>query len=71
MALGAILGESLSGAPPDEVATIPADAIFRIFGKELSMGKSLGLMNMLNMVRSTAVARVRENEQLAASRESP
>ena len=70
MALGVILGESLSGAPPDEVAAVPGDAIFRIFGRELSMGKSLGLMNMINMVRSAAVARVQENGRLAASREN-
>jgi len=70
MALAAILGESFSGVPPEEVAAVPADVIFRIFGRELSMGKSLGLMNMVNMVRSAAVARVREKEQLAASQEN-
>jgi cysteine desulfuration protein SufE len=51
-ALSVILAESLSGAPPDEVAAVPADIIFRVFGRELSMGKSLGLMNMVNMVRA-------------------
>lgn len=50
-ALAAILAESLSGAPPDVVATMPADVVYRIFGNELSMGKSLGLMGMVNMVR--------------------
>lgn len=53
-ALGVILGESLSGAPPDEVAAVPADMIFRVFGRELSMGKSLGLMNMVNMVKAVS-----------------
>jgi len=28
--------------------------VFRIFGRELSMGKSLGLMGMVNMVRAAA-----------------
>lgn len=54
MALAGILGSSLSGAPPDEVADVPADVIYRIFGRELSMGKSLGLMGMVNMVRAEA-----------------
>lgn len=64
MALAAILAESLSGAPPDEVAAVPADVVYRIFGKELSMGKSLGLMGMVNMVRETA----RQHLQAAAGR---
>ena len=54
MALAGILGSSLSGAPLDEVAAVPADVIYRIFGRELSMGKSLGLMGMVNMVRAAA-----------------
>jgi cysteine desulfuration protein SufE len=55
-ALGVILAESLSGTSPDEVAAVPSDLIFRIFGRELSMGKSLGLMNMVNMVRVLTVS---------------
>jgi cysteine desulfuration protein SufE len=57
-ALGVILAESLSGAPPDEVAAVPADMVFRVFGRELSMGKSLGLMNMVNMVRALTLQAV-------------
>jgi len=53
-ALASILGSSLSGAALDEVAEVPADIIYRIFGRELSMGKSLGLMGMVNMVRAAA-----------------
>jgi len=54
MALAVILADSLSGAPSNEVAQVPADVVYRIFGKELSMGKSLGLMGMVNMVREAA-----------------
>jgi cysteine desulfuration protein SufE len=54
MALAAILGNTLSGVPLEKVAAIPADVVFRIFGRELSMGKSLGLMAMVNMVRAAA-----------------
>jgi cysteine desulfuration protein SufE len=54
MALAAILSSTLSGAPLEQVAEVPADAVYRIFGRELSMGKSLGLMGMISMVRAAA-----------------
>src|ERR1700761_540607 len=44
MALAAILGKTLSGVPLDDVLAVPADIVYRIFGRELSMGKSMGLM---------------------------
>ena len=43
-----------SGTSLDEVAAVPADIVYRIFGRELSMGKSLGLMGVVNMVCSEA-----------------
>lgn len=61
-ALAAILGDSLSGAPLDEVAAVPADVVYRIFGRELSMGKSLGLMGMVNMVRAAARQQLQPSE---------
>ena len=54
MALAAILGKTLSGVPPEQIDSIPADVVYRIFGRELSMGKSLGLMGIVNMVRGAA-----------------
>jgi cysteine desulfuration protein SufE len=51
MALVAILEDCLSGAPLEGVAEVPPDMIYRIFGQELSMGKSLGLMGIVEMVR--------------------
>lgn len=51
-ALAAILDRTLSGVPPDEVSRVPADLIYRIFGPELSMGKSMGLMGMIQMLQS-------------------
>ncbi len=61
MALSAILADTVSGAPLDSIADIPADIIYRIFGRELSMGKSLGLIGIVNMVRAAA------RQQLQAS----
>jgi cysteine desulfuration protein SufE len=54
MATAVILDETCSGAPPNEVAAVPSDIVYTVFGKELSMGKSMGLMSMVAMVRATA-----------------
>jgi hypothetical protein len=52
--LAVILGETLSGAPIEEVAEVPGDIVYRLFGRELSMGKSMGLMGMISMVTKLA-----------------
>ena len=51
-ALAVILEETLSGAPPEEITHVPPDLIYRVFGRELSMGKSMGLMGMIQKVQS-------------------
>ncbi|MBC8065190.1 MAG: SufE family protein [Chlorobia bacterium] len=51
MALAQILDESLTAQPPSEVEMVSEDVVYDIFGKELSMGKSLGLTNMVRMVK--------------------
>jgi cysteine desulfuration protein SufE len=53
-ALSVILGDTLSGAPPEDVAQIPDDVVYEILGEELSMGKSTGLMGIVAMVRNYA-----------------
>jgi len=54
MALAVILQETLSGAPPEAVAQVPGEIIYDLFGRDLSMGKSMGLMGMVNMATTTA-----------------
>jgi cysteine desulfuration protein SufE len=56
-AMAVILGDALSGAPASEVAEVPQDIVYRVFGPELSMGKSMGLMSMVGMVASLAKKR--------------
>jgi cysteine desulfuration protein SufE len=56
--LAVILDEGLSGAPLQEVAAVPQDVVYRVFGRELSMGKSMGLMGMVSMVTSLAKQRL-------------
>lgn len=58
-AMAVILKESLSGQPLEQVAAVPQDIVYQVFGKELSMGKSMGLMGMVGMV-STLAKRARE-----------
>ncbi len=53
-AMAAILKDTLSGQPPEQVAAVPQDVVYKVFGTELSMGKSMGLMGMVHMVRTYA-----------------
>ena len=57
-AMAVILRDSLSGAPPEQVAAVPQDVVYRVFGRELSMGKSMGLMGMVSMVTNLAKKRL-------------
>jgi len=50
--LAVILDQTLSGLPPEEIAKVPSDLIYEVFGSELSMGKSMGLMGMICKVQS-------------------
>lgn len=49
-----ILAETCSGQPLEQVASIPQDVIFRLFGRDLSMGKGQGLIGMLDLVQHAA-----------------
>lgn len=53
-ALAAILARTLSGAELNEVAAIPEEMVETLFGRELSLGKSLGLGGMLRAVQREA-----------------
>lgn len=60
MALAALLDETLSGAPVEQVAQVSADVVFKIFGNELSMGKGQGLTGMVSMVQTLARRRLQK-----------
>jgi cysteine desulfuration protein SufE len=53
-AMAVLLGDSLSGAPLEQVAAVPQDIVYKVFGSELSMGKSMGLMGMVSMINNLA-----------------
>ena len=55
-ALAAILDRTLSGLPASEVATITPDIVEKIFRQNISMGKGMGLMSMVQAVQALAKA---------------
>ncbi len=55
-ALAAILDRSLSGQPAAAVAEVTPDIVEAIFRQNISMGKGMGLMSMVQAVRSLAKA---------------
>ncbi|MER3404761.1 MAG: hypothetical protein C4289_06020 [Chloroflexota bacterium] len=59
-ALSVILDETLSGAPLEQVVQVPEDIVYRIFGRELSMGKGLGLTGILGMIKGFALRQLRQ-----------
>jgi sulfur transfer protein SufE len=53
-ALAAILDKGLSGLPPAQVAQVTPDIVEQVFRQNISMGKGIGLMSMVNAVRTLA-----------------
>lgn len=53
-ATAVILDRTLSGQPLDQVVAVPADIIYDVFGRELSMGKNMGLTGMVNLCKLAA-----------------
>jgi cysteine desulfuration protein SufE len=53
-ALAAILDRTLSGRRPEEIAEVSPDIVEQIFRQNISMGKGLGLMSMVQAVRALA-----------------
>ena len=53
-ALAGILDRTLSGLPAAEIATVSSDIVERIFRRNISMGKGMGLMSMVQAVQTLA-----------------
>jgi cysteine desulfuration protein SufE len=53
-----ILAETLSGERLENVVTVPGDTLYRLFGRDLSMGKGQGLLGMLELVHYEARRRL-------------
>jgi cysteine desulfuration protein SufE len=57
-AMAAILDQTLSGQPLEQVAQISDEIVFTIFGKNIAMGKGQGLMGIVSRVRLEARKRL-------------
>src|SRR5215204_497156 len=55
-ALAAILDKTLSGLTPEEISQVDAAIVEKLFRQNISMGKGLGLMSMVEAVRALANA---------------
>jgi len=53
-ALAAILSETLSGLTPDQILAVPDDLVQRVFRQNISMGKGMGLLSIVEMVKKLA-----------------
>jgi len=53
-ALAAVLDQTLSGAPLDQVMAVEPKIVFDLFGKDLSMGKGAGLTSMVSLTKALA-----------------
>jgi cysteine desulfuration protein SufE len=53
-ALATILDRTLSGLPAKDIATVDCGIVERIFRRNISMGKGMGLMAMVDAVRLLA-----------------
>ncbi len=59
-ALAAILDRTLSGLRPEEIERVSPDIVEQIFRQNISMGKGIGLLSMVQAVRALA-KRARES----------
>lgn len=62
-AAAVLLDKGLSGAPLEQVVQVPADVMYDIFGRELSMGKNMGLTGMVNACKAAAAAAMARRAQ--------
>ena len=58
-ALAAILDKTLSGLTPEEIGQVDSSIVEKLFRQNISMGKGMGLMSMVEAVRSLARAAAR------------
>ena len=55
-ALAAILDRTLSGLPASDIARVGPEIVERIFRQNMSMGKGMGLMSLVQAVQALAKA---------------
>ena len=58
-ALAEVLDDTLSGEQPEVIAQVNEDIVYKIFRQNISMGKGLGLMSMVQAVTALAKQELR------------
>ena len=51
-ALGAVLQKALKDAKVEDIEKLDNELVYKVFGKQLSMGKNMGLMGMIQMIKA-------------------
>jgi len=51
-ALGAVLQKALKDAKVEDIEKLDHELVYKVFGKQLSMGKNMGLMGMIQMIKA-------------------
>ncbi len=59
MAMCVVLDETCSHIPLAQIASIPTDIVFTLFGKQISMGKGRGLMGVVRKAQGEALQRLK------------
>lgn len=54
MAMAALLTQNLNGLTADDIRAVDENIVYEVFGRELSMGKSMGLMGMVRLMKALA-----------------
>ncbi|MFW6348039.1 MAG: SufE family protein [Cyclonatronaceae bacterium] len=58
-AFAAILQKALKDAKIDDVEKLDDELVYKVFGKQLSMGKNMGLMGMIRMIKAQTRAQAK------------
>ncbi|MBK9125011.1 MAG: SufE family protein [Chloroflexi bacterium] len=61
MAISVVLDEAYSNQPVEHAAALDTELVFKLFGREISMGKGQGLMGIIAMVRGEAQKRMQKS----------
>jgi sulfur transfer protein SufE len=58
----------LAGLQPQEIASIPPEVIYRFFTRELSLAKSIGLMEMVKKMKAPANQTLQQEANFSGER---
>jgi cysteine desulfuration protein SufE len=61
-ALAAILQKTISGLPASQIAQVDSSIVEQLFRRNISMGKGLGLMSMVQAVQALAKAAAAQDD---------